>query len=134
MFTVPYQWGQAGYTFVGRFMPGRNVIASASGGNVYMKWFDATTQSFQSTVWSVANTWGSSDYTWVADFNGDGLSDIASASGGNVYMKLSTGSGFTSQTWTVPTSGAPSRATVWPTSPATARRTSSPCSMAARWS
>jgi RHS repeat-associated protein len=38
----------------------------------------------------------------LGDFNGDGLSDIASAYGGNVYMKLSTGSGFTSQTWTVP--------------------------------
>jgi hypothetical protein len=53
-------------------------------------------------------SWGSSSYTWVADFNLDGKADIASANGGNVYVYLSTGLDFTLETWTVPNSwGAP---------------------------
>jgi hypothetical protein len=59
-------------------------------------------QGFETAAWPVPNHWGSSDYTWVGDFNGDGKTDIASASGGNVYMNLSTGTGFNSQTWPVP--------------------------------
>ena len=46
--------------------------------------------------------WGAADYTWVADFNGDGKSDIASANGGNVYLYLSSGLDFVLQAWTVP--------------------------------
>jgi hypothetical protein len=48
------------------------------------------------------NLWGGGNYTWVKDFNGDGLDDIASASGGNVYMKLGSGNGFTTATFSVP--------------------------------
>ena len=48
------------------------------------------------------NHWGSSAYTWAADFNGDGKTDIASASAGNVYMYLSTGVDFELSVWTLP--------------------------------
>ncbi|HEV8661074.1 MAG TPA: VCBS repeat-containing protein [Thermoanaerobaculia bacterium] len=54
----------------------------------------------------VTEQWGSSEYTWVGDFNGDGKDDLASAQGSSVYMKLSNPgpfsfNGFTSHTWTV---------------------------------
>jgi RHS repeat-associated protein len=74
-------------------------IASASGGNVYMKL--STGSGFNSETWPVSNLWGSSDYTRAGDFNGDGLMDIVSVSGGNAYMKLSTGTNFVSETWAV---------------------------------
>ena len=57
---------------------------------------------FSQQNWTVPNQWGSSDYTWSGDFDGDGRTDIASANGGNIYVKLSTGSGFTQQVWPVP--------------------------------
>ncbi len=49
------------------------------------------------------DNWGSSSYTWVGDFNGDGITDIASANGGNIYVNLGAGNGgFTQYLWTVP--------------------------------
>jgi len=99
--TVPSHWGGSTYTWQGDFNgDGRSDIASASGGNIYMKL--ATGNSFKTATWKVPSHWGGAAYTWAADFNGDGLTDIASASGGNIYMKLSTGSGFKAETWTVP--------------------------------
>ena len=49
----------------------------------------------------VNNSWGSSDYTWVADFNGDGRDDIASADGSTVHMYLSSGRDFELGKWAV---------------------------------
>jgi C1A family cysteine protease len=112
--TVDGKWGLPDYTWVGDFngdnipdiasgdkttLIGGGAISQASGGNVYMKLSTGT--GFISQTWTVDNNWGSSNYTWVGDFNGDNRTDIASASGGNVFMKLSTGTGFDSQTWTV---------------------------------
>ena len=59
-------------------------------------------QGFDAASWTVPAQWGHDAWTWIGDFNGDGLMDIASASGSNVYMKLSNGNGFDTATWTVP--------------------------------
>lgn len=109
---VTNEWGGANYTWVGDFNGDRrDDIASASGQLVYMK--ISTGSGFASQRWglnfplvmTVPNPlWGGSDYTWVADFNGDNKDDIASAVGGSVRVHLSTGSGssgFASQVWGV---------------------------------
>lgn len=57
-----------------------------------------------SSAWTVDATAGDADFTWVGDFNGDGLADITSAVGSNIYVKLSTGSGFASAVWPVSSS------------------------------
>ena len=60
-------------------------IASARGGNMYMKL--SSGNGFTSETWPVVNAWGSSGYTRVGDFNGDGMTDIASARDDNKFMK-----------------------------------------------
>ena len=58
---------------------------------------------FTNSIWTINNNIrGSSSYTWVADFNGDGKADIASAGDGNIYVHLSTGTSFSNDVWTVP--------------------------------
>ncbi|HKQ77380.1 MAG TPA: VCBS repeat-containing protein [Blastocatellia bacterium] len=108
IFTVANQWGLSAYTWVGNFNGDfQDDIASADGPYVWMKIAKPTNllsgpfEGFTSSVWPVSPSWGTSDYTWVGDFNGDGLDDIASAQGASVYMKISTGAGFVSQTWSV---------------------------------
>ena len=102
-YSVANAWGGSGYTWSADFNgDGRADIASANGGNIYMKLANSSGTGFVSATWGAANLWGGSDYTWVGDFDGNGLADIASANGTNVYMKLSTGGGFISQVWTVP--------------------------------
>ena len=104
---ISTSWGAGDYVFVGDFNgDGYDDIASASGGNVFMKFGGPTvwTGGFTSATWTVTNQWSTGPYTKVGDFNGDGLADIASFSGGVAYMKLSTGSGFVSTTWTIPNS------------------------------
>lgn len=111
---VTNQWGGAQYTWVGDFNGDRkDDIASASGNLVYMKLSNPGAFSFTgftSQTWGLITLppylpqdplWGSSEYSWVGDFNGDGKDDIASAVGGAIRVHLSTGSGFTSQTWNV---------------------------------
>lgn len=96
-----HQWGDADNTWTGDFNgDGKTDIASARGGNIYMKFY--TDSGFDSEVWTVPNIWGSSSYTWAGDFNGDGLTDIASAKGGNIHMNLSTGTRFDKEVWTIP--------------------------------
>lgn len=107
-------WGTPQYTWVGDFNGDRkDDIASASGSSVYMKISNPGSHEFAgftSQTWFLTTTpplapqvplWGSSDYTWIGDFNGDNKDDIASAVGGSVRVHLSTGSSFTSQTWNV---------------------------------
>ena len=107
-------WGGAQYTWVGDFNGDRkDDIASASGSNIYMKISNPgshTFAGFSSQTWILTTSpplapqvplWGSSDYTFIGDFNGDNKDDIASAVGGSVRVHLSTGSSFSSQTWTV---------------------------------
>lgn len=101
---VSNSWGVAGYTFAADFTgDGRADLASGGSGSVQMKisMKDGEVDTFDSTAWSVTNTWGTAARTWVADFDGNGKADFASASGGTIYMKLSNGSGFTSETRTV---------------------------------
>ena len=108
-------WGSPQYTWVGDFNGDRkDDIASASGNSVYMKLSHPGSQTFNgftSQTWAVPNLplvvqpwstlWGSSEYTWVGDFNGDGKGDIASAIGGTIRMHLSMGDRFASDTWNV---------------------------------
>lgn len=111
---VTNSWGAAPFTWVGDFNgDGKDDIASASGSSVYMKLSNAGSfafTGFTSQTWFLTTTppqapqnplWGSSDYTWIGDFNGDNRDDIASAVGSSVRVHLSTGSSFTSQTWNV---------------------------------
>ena len=50
--------------------------------------------------WAIADgSWGSVDFTWLGDFNGDGLMDVASASGGNIWIKRNNGDSFVPETW-----------------------------------
>lgn len=95
-------WGTHGYFYIGDFNgDGMSDIASATGGNVYLKLSNGS--GFTNAIWPVDANWSTEPYTWTADFNGDGRADIASAIGGSVYMKLSnpSGTGFVSQTWSV---------------------------------
>lgn len=107
-------WGGAQFTWVGDFNgDGKDDIASASGSSVYMKISNPGSGNFTgftSQTWFLTTTppllpqvplWGSSEYTWVGDFNGDNKDDIASAVGGSIRVHLSTGSSFSSQTWNV---------------------------------
>ena len=113
---VTNEWGTAPYTFVGDFNGDRkDDLASAAGGSVYMKLSNAgsgTFNGFQSRTWFVPNLqgpvqpwtgqlWGSSDYTFIGDFDGDNKDDIASAVGNSVRMHLSRGSAFESHLWNV---------------------------------
>jgi hypothetical protein len=95
---VTAKWGSSHFTWPGDFNgDGLTDIASATGGNIYMKLSKG--DGFTSEDWSVTANWGNAPWTWTGDFNGDGLLDIASASGSNVYMKLSEGNRFRSETW-----------------------------------
>jgi hypothetical protein len=44
--------------------------------------------------WHVSSHFGEQSFTWVGDFNGDGLMDVATRVGQDVYVYLSNGSGF----------------------------------------
>jgi hypothetical protein len=115
-FSVANSWGGANYTWVGDFNGDRkDDIASASGSSVYMKLSNPGSSlnftGFTSQTWFLGVNppllpqdplWGSSDYTFIGDFNGDNRDDIASAVGGSVRVQLSTGSGFESETWNTP--------------------------------
>ena len=113
-FSVDDHWGAGNYTFAGDFNgDGMDDIASANGSTVFMKLGSPGTicttppagshcERFTSSTWyGASNQWGSGDYTYAGDFNGDGRADIASMYGSTAYMKLSTGSGFTSAAWPI---------------------------------
>ena len=59
------------------------------------------------TVATTSVTWGGNDYTWLGDFNGDGLEDIATAVNSTIYFHLSTASGVATYSSTVPNNGTP---------------------------
>ncbi|MCI0506525.1 MAG: hypothetical protein L0Z73_10500, partial [Gammaproteobacteria bacterium] len=64
-------------------------------------WYQAD-HKLTGDTWTVSDQWGSYEYTWTGDFDGNGLTDFASANGGNVYMKLSKGNDFgTPENWMV---------------------------------
>lgn len=89
---VSGSWGSAGYARATRPSPSAttalSTILSPTGGTVYQK-TPTSTPSFASTTSSVTNAWGSAVWTFIGDFDGDGIQDdIASANGLNVYMKL----------------------------------------------
>ncbi|MFN3211988.1 MAG: FG-GAP repeat domain-containing protein [Henriciella sp.] len=134
-------WGAAGYTWTGDFDgDGRADIATASGNQVRLHFYDFTGYttpatrwlydldqspavyereaadprcstiaddygSFSSNTWTVAGGWGAADYSWAADFDGDGDADIATASGSNILVHRSKGGrsgGFESENYSVP--------------------------------
>jgi len=138
---VSGSWGAPGYSWTGDFDgDGRADIATASGNDVRIHFYDFTgytvpaTQwlydaghspatyqrepgyascstladhfgQFTSKTWSVPGGWGAADYSWAADFNGDGTTDIATANGGNIRVFSSKGGrtgGFDSKDFSVP--------------------------------
>lgn len=117
---VSNAWGGANYTWVGDFNGDRkDDIASGDGEWVRMKISKPGSgfAGFDSYSWSITNVtipfapwtgplWGSSDYTWVGDFDGDNKDDIASAIGNSVRVHISTGTGFRNETWNVENSWA----------------------------
>jgi hypothetical protein len=101
---VSNQWGGGDYTWVADFTDDlQGDIASAVGGNVYMKL--GAPNGFMSTTWVVPNVWGTSGYTFVGKFNSDNLADIATASGNQINLFQSQGDRFTNQTSNVPNWG-----------------------------
>jgi hypothetical protein len=100
---VTNQWGGGNYTWSADFT-GDNLwdIASASGGNVFMK--IGTSTGFNSTTFPVPNQWGTSGYTFVGRFTNDNKADIATAFGSTINLFSSTGSSFTPIVSTVPNS------------------------------
>jgi hypothetical protein len=86
-------WGASNYTWLRDFTgDGREDLASASAGNLYMKIANDT--GFSSSTWTVPNVWGTSGYSWAGNFTSDNKADIATAVGGTIYLFSSTGSGF----------------------------------------
>lgn len=84
-------FGDILYSWVGDFDgDGRDEIATAIGGKIYIKKLILDNSSFTTETWTeTANSWGNHNYTWAGDFNGDGRTDIATASGGTIWVKLS---------------------------------------------
>lgn len=80
---------------------GKEEIVVAVGGDLTMYEYAGPDADVKLSFYPVANNWGGSDYTFAADFTGDGFADIASASGSNIFMKLGQSNSFTSETWTV---------------------------------
>jgi len=87
-------WGSSAFTWVGDFNgDGRADIATASSGTIWVKLSKVDQNGnnfFEEQAWTTsAPNWGSSAFTWVGDFNGDGRADIATALNGNIWVKLS---------------------------------------------
>ncbi len=116
--SLAYHWGGASYIRLGDFDgDGRLQIASPDGGLIWVKRPGVCSSAPNCLVeenengFSAGYAWGSSDYTWVGDFNGDGRDDIASGSASpinTVYMRLATGgalpslTGFSPESWATP--------------------------------
>ncbi|NKE71607.1 FG-GAP-like repeat-containing protein [Candidatus Manganitrophus noduliformans] len=93
-------YGGSGYTWAGDFNgDGLSDIASANGGNIYVK--RSTGSGFIEEGWWTSSTphWGSTAAVWPGDFNGDGLTDIATYNDGKMWLKRSTGSSFVEEPW-----------------------------------
>src|SRR5262249_32953598 len=82
-FSVDNAWGGPQFTFSGNFTGTAGTafteIASANGGNVFMKIPGPPGFAWTSQAWPVPNSWGAGGFTWAADFTGDGTTDIATA-------------------------------------------------------
>lgn len=63
-------------------------IVSASGSHIYLRISTGTGFTFYDRI--VPNHWGSSGYTWLIDYDGDGLKDIVSAEASNIHFKRNT--------------------------------------------
>ncbi len=106
----PTAWGHADYTWSSDFNgDGLADIASMINKEIHM--FLSTGSGFKYENWKIKYPapyqasdypviWGQKDWTWLADFTGDGRPDIASAIGNKVYVRINTGSSFEYEEWT----------------------------------
>jgi RHS repeat-associated protein len=100
-------WGSTGYNWIGDFNgDGRTDSASAIGSTIYVrlsKQKSDGTYDFDEAPWpSTAANWGSPDFTWIGDFNGDGLADIATRVGNTIWIKINKNGSFEETAWATP--------------------------------
>jgi hypothetical protein len=104
-------WGYSGRRWMADFNGDgkadycRAVGTSSGGANSYLRCSLSSGSGFSSNTWPLVDDWGHSDRRWMVDFNGDGKADycraVGESEGYGSYLRcsLSSGSGFSSDTW-----------------------------------
>lgn len=109
-YSVVNQWAPAEWTRYGDFNgDGLDDVVSLFGNQVFLKLTQGVYPDFfTNETWFTDGRYGSSYYTFIGDFNGDGYSDIAAAVNSTVYMKINNkNGGFIFQNWVL-------NADLWP--------------------
>lgn len=84
-------WGWSGYARAGNFDGLRfyEIVSPepVTQYDTFMYMHRGIGSGFETHLWSTGAEWGSADFIFVGDFNGDGFDDLASADGGSAYMR-----------------------------------------------
>ena len=101
---TPGHWGTQGFNWAGDFNgDGRTDTASGVGSKIYVHLSQLKadgTNEFNEESWPTSGAnWGSYDFTWIGDFNGDGLPDIATRVGNTIWVKINKNGSFEEKQW-----------------------------------